>query len=150
MAFHDHVLHAGRGDENVADLRRLVHLHDAEAFERRFQCGGRLHFGHDHVRAESLGAERNALAAVAEAGHDDVLPGKEHARRAQDAVQRRLPRPVDVVEVPLGFRIVHGDHRILQRAVGRHRAKPVDTGGGFLRPADDEFLGELRMISCGW
>ena len=37
----------------------------------------------------------------------------------------------------LGLRIVHGDHRILQRAVFGHRAQADHAGGGLLGAADD-------------
>ena len=57
------------------------------------------------------------------------------ARR--DSVDGRLAGAVAIVEQMLGERVVHGDDRILERAVLGHGAQADDAGGGLLGAADD-------------
>ncbi len=47
----------------------------------------------------------------------------------------------------LGHRVVDGDDRVAQRAVGRHGSETDHAGGGLLGPADHmlDHLGEVRM-----
>ncbi len=117
MSADEHVLHAGRGHEDVADLGGLIHGHDAETLQPRLQGGGGPHLGDDHVRPHAARAHRAAPPAVAISGHDEVLAGDQHRGGAQDAVDGGLAGPVDVVEVPLRLGVVHGDHRVEELAV---------------------------------
>ena len=57
------------------------------------------------------------------------------------------PGAVDVVELPLGARVVDGVDRVAELAVVGHRAEAVDAGRRLLGAADDvaELLGEGRV-----
>ncbi len=75
------------------------------------------------------------------AGDDDLAPGDQDVRRAQDAVERALAGPVAVVEEVLGLGLVDRDDREAERPVGGHRPQPDDAGGRLLGPGED--LGDL-------
>ena len=63
---------AGDRDEDVAERRRLLHRHHAEAVERRLDRLRRIDLGHDDLGAEAARPHRDAAAAPAVAGDDDV------------------------------------------------------------------------------
>ena len=96
-----HVVVAGDGEEDVADLCGFLHRHHAEAVHRRFERPHRIDFGDDHMRAHARGPHRDAPAAPAVAGDDEVT-GDQDIGRAHDAVQRALARAVAIVEEVLG------------------------------------------------
>ena len=133
----DHVLVAGRGAEDVADLGGLGHRHHLEALHQRLERRHRIDLGDDHVRAQAACAHRDAAPDPAVAGDDEALAGEQHVRRADDPVDRRLAGAVAVVEEVLRARVVDGDHRERERAVGLHRLEPDDAGGGLLHAGDD-------------
>jgi len=123
--------------EDVADLCGIRHRHDLEAVHQRLECAHRVDLGDDHVRAESLGAHGDAAADPAVARDNEPLPRKEDVCRADDAVDRRLPRSVPVVEEVLRARIVDGNHRERERAVGLHRLQADHAGSRLLHAGDD-------------
>ena len=128
---------SGHGDENVADLGGFRHGHHAEAIHHGFDGAHRVDFGDDHVGAQALGAHGHALAAPAVSRDHHFQAGEQQIGRANDAVDRGLARAVAIVEEMLGLRVVHGDHRILQRAILGHGAQADHAGGGLFRAADD-------------
>src|SRR5260370_35979899 len=89
-------------DEDVAGLGGLVHLHDPETIHRRFQGLHRVHLSYDDVGAMALRPRREAAPDPPIAGDDERLAGEEHVGGADDAIDRRLPRPVAVAEHGLG------------------------------------------------
>src|SRR5208283_6102583 len=56
---------------------------------------------------------------------------------AYDAVNRRLPGTVTVVEQVLGVGIVYRDDRIVQHALLRHGTQADNPGGRFLSAGND-------------
>ena len=89
------------------------------------------------MRAHPARAHRDAAARPAVARDHEALAGDQDVRRADDPVDRRLAGAVAVVEEVLGARVVHGDHRERERAVGLHRLQPDDAGGRLLHAGDD-------------
>ena len=87
--------------------------------------------------AEPLGPHGDAAPDPAVAGDDELLAGEQHVGRADDPVDRRLSRAVPVVEEVLRARLVDGDDRELERAVGLHRLQADDAGGRLLHAGDD-------------
>ena len=146
MLARENVFVPGDGDENVSDLRGLRHRHHAETVHHGFERTNGIHFGDDHVRAQALRAHRQAAPAPAVAGDDKFQSGEQKIRGAQNPVNGGLARAVAIIEEMLGQRVVHGDDRILQRAVQRHRAQSNHARGGFLGAADDS--GD--EIACAW
>src|SRR6266849_5714101 len=142
----NHALVAGHGDENVAFLHRFGHRHDAEAVHYSFNALHRIDFGDDDVRAQSLCAHGHAAATPAVPGDHDFEAREQHVGGANDAVNRRLASAVTVVEEVLGHGIVHGDDRILQRAVLGHGAQTNHAGGGLFRSGNHigNEIGALR------
>ena len=77
----DHVLVAGRGDEDVGGADHVLEARDLVAVHRRLQRADRVDLGDDHARAlaaQRLGA---ALADVAVAAHDRDLAADQHVGR---------------------------------------------------------------------
>ncbi len=128
---------AGDGDEDVAHLRRPGHRHHLEAVHDRLERAQGLDLGDDDVGAHALRPGGDAAAAHPVAGDDERASGQQDVRRAQDAVDRGLPRAVPVVEEVLGVGVVDRDHRKRQHALLLHRTKPDDTRRRLLRAADD-------------
>ena len=146
VLFRDHVLVAGRGAEDVADRGCLLHRHHLVAVHQRLERAHRVDLGDDHVRAEPLGAHRDAAPDPAVAGYDEALSGEQDVGRADDPVDRRLARAVPVVEEMLRARIVHRDHREREGTVGLHRLQPDHARGRLLHPGDD--VAELLAAGC--
>ena len=67
---------------------------------------------------------------------DEGLASNQNRSRADDAVQRRLPRTVYIVEIPLCNRIIHCDDRVTKFTRVPHGTKPVDPGCRFLGPSN--------------
>ena len=112
----DHVLVAGRGDEDVGAADDVLERGDLVAVHRRLQGADRVDLGHDHtgaLAAQRLGA---ALAHVAVAAHDRDLAADQHVGGPVDAVDQRVPAAVLVVELGLGDRVVDVDGREQQLA----------------------------------
>jgi hypothetical protein len=106
---------------------------------------GRVDFGDDYIGAEALGTHGDAASAPAVACDNQLQTGEQQVGGADDAVERGLPRPITIVKEVLGERVVHSDHRKLERAVFGHRAQTDDAGGGFFR-ATDHILDLVRTL----
>src|SRR5260370_14712951 len=132
----DDALVSGHGNVDVAFLYGFGHGHHSEAVHRGFDTLHWIDFGDDHVGAEALGAHGYAASAPAVTGNHDLQASEEHVGGANDAVNRGLAGAITIVEEMLGHRVVHGNDRMLQRAVLGHRAEADHAGGGFFRSGD--------------
>ena len=121
--------------------RGVADRHDEVAVHQRLERADLVDLDHGDLRAHAAEARRDALAAPAVAGDDDVAPGDQQVRGPEDAVERGLAGAVAVVEEVLGQRLVDGHDRVAERAVGGHGLEPDDAGGRLLGPGDD--LGQL-------
>ena len=113
----DDVLVAGRGDEDVGALDRVLHRHDLVAFHRRLQRADRIDLGDEHAAAGLAQRGGRALADVAVAGDHRDLARHHHVGAAADAVDQRFTAAVEVVELRLGDAVVDVDAGEQQRAV---------------------------------
>ena len=136
MLLGDDVLAAGHGDENITELRRLVHRHDGEAVHGRVEGLERVDLGDDDVRAHALGPHRGALAAPAVAGDDHGLARDDEVGRIHDRGPDRLARAVLVVVVVLGLRVVDRHHRAGKDAFALAGFQAVDAGRRLLASAN--------------
>ena len=127
-------------DEDVSGARRLAHGHDAEAVHDGFDRLDRIDLRDYDVRAEAPRAHRQAFAAPAVADHHKAPARQQYVRRAYDAVNRRLPCAVAVVEEVLRLRVVHGYRGEGQDARQLHRAQAHDARRGLFRGAYDLLL----------
>ena len=82
-------------------------------------------------------ARRDAATDPAVAADDELLAGEQHVRRADDPVDRRLARAVAVVEHVLRHRLVDGDDREAELALGLERLQADDAGRRLLGAGDD-------------
>ena len=89
----DDVIVAGHRDEDVADLGGLGHRHHHEAVHRRFERLTRIDLGDYDVRAEALGARRDATSAPAVADDHDGVARQQNVGGANDPVDGRCPVP---------------------------------------------------------
>ena len=139
MFLGQHALVARDRAEHVAQLGRFRHRHHAEAVHHRFQRLRRIHFRNDHFRAVAARPARQSAAAPAVAGHHKLRPRQQKVRRPDNAVDRRLPRTVAIVEQMLGIGIVHRHDGKLQHAFLRHRPEPDHARRRLFRSADHPF-----------
>src|SRR4029079_18008713 len=91
----------------------------------------------DHVRTHATGAVGDTAAGQPVAGHHHRAAGDQHVGCADDAVDGRLAGAVAVLEQVLRLRLVDGDDREREHAVGLHRLQPHHAGGGVLGADDD-------------
>ena len=131
-----HVLVAGDGDEDVTAARGIGDGHHAVAVHDGLQRAHRVDLEDDHVGAHAARTIGDAAAREAVARDDHGAPGEQHVGGADDAVDGRLAGAVAVLEQVLRLRLVDGDDRERQHAVGLHRLQPHDAGGRALG-ADD-------------
>src|SRR5438552_3974562 len=87
MLFVEHVLIAGNGDEDIADLGSFAHGHDAVPIHDGFDGFERIDFGDDDVGAHTLGAEGQAFATPSIAGDNELGARHQHVGAADDAIQ---------------------------------------------------------------
>ena len=133
----EHVEVAGRGHEQLAPAGRIGVGHHREPVHQRLEGPDRIDLDDRDVGAVAGHPRRDALADPAVAGDHDLAAGDEHVRRADDAVDRRLARPVAVVEQVLGLGLVDRHDREAECAVGGHRLQPDDAGRRLLGPGED-------------
>jgi hypothetical protein len=133
----DHVARSCHGDEDLADRRSGRHGQHAEAAHRRVEGPDRIDLGDDHLGPQAARALGHAAAAGPEPGHDHGLARQQRIRGAQDAVDDGLPGPAGPLDQALGRRVVRGDDREGERALGGHPAQPDHAGGGRLAAAPD-------------
>ncbi len=139
MFFREHALVAGDRAEHVADLGGFGHRHHAEAVHHGFERLGRIDFGDDDFGAIAARPAGKTASAPSVAGDHELRSRQQEVGRANNAVDRRLPRAVAVVEQVLGIGIVHRDDREFQHAFLRHRAQANHAGGGLFGSADHAF-----------
>ena len=132
----DDALVAGRRAEDVADRRGGLHRHHLEAVHDRLERLHRVDLGDDHVRAQAACPRRDAAPDPAVAGDDELLAGEQDVGRADDPVDRRLAGAVAVVEHVLRHRLVDGDDREAELALGLEGLQADDAGGRLLRAGD--------------
>src|SRR5712692_8757206 len=125
----DDALISCHGDVNVAFLHRFSHGHHAEAVHGRFDALHGVDFRDNDVGTEALGTHGHTAAAPAVTGNHYLQAGEEHVGGANDAVNGGLPSAIAIVEEVFSHRIIHGNDRILQRAVLGHGAKADYAGG---------------------
>ena len=106
----DDIPAAGDGAEDIADLCSLGHGHDLVAVHDSLECAHGVCFRDDDLCAQALCAQRNALAAPAVAGDDDIFARNDEIGRAADAVPHRLTRAVAVIKHVLAVGVVDHDH----------------------------------------
>ena len=128
---------ARRGHEQVAPTGGLAGGHHLEAVHQRLEGTHRVDLDDRHVRAVAVHPRGDPLPHPAVARDHDVAAGDEEVGRPDDAVDRRLPRPVAVVEQVLRLGLVDGDDREPKRTVGGHRLEPDDAGRRLLRAGED-------------
>ena len=147
MLERDDVLAARDRHENITDRGSVHHRHDLITVHHGLECTDGVDLGHDDLGAESLRAQRNALAAPAIAAHDHILARNDKVRRAHDAVPHGLTGAVAVIKQMLAVGIVDHDHREAQRPGTIHDAQAVDAGRRLLTAADDlrDEVRELRV-----
>src|SRR6185503_11603430 len=133
----DHVSVSGNGYEDVANRGGLSDRHHAEAVHHCLNRFDRIDFSHDHVRTHAASAKRNAFTTPAITDDDEVSTGKQDVRCANDAVERRLPSAVTIVEEVLRLRVVDGDRREGQNAGPLHCLETLNAGGCFFSRTDD-------------
>ena len=131
-----HVHVTGHRDEDVSLARRVVHRHHAEAIHRRLERLHRVDLCDDDVGAVALRPGRQPAANPAVAGDDKGLARQQHVGRPDDPVNRRLTGAVAVVKHVLGVGLVHGDDRIGEDVVLRHRAQTDHASRRLLGTAD--------------
>ena len=140
---------ARHGDEHVATLGGVQRGHHIEALHPRLERAHRVDLAHDHRRAGAAGAQRDPAPGRAVPEHHDGLAREQQVRRAQDAVERRLPGPETVVEGALGGGLVDRQDRELQPPGALDRAQPDQTRRRLLRAADDAVGIEQRDGKVG-
>ena len=132
----DDVLVSRHRDVNVAFLHRFGHGHYAETVHRGLDALDRVNFRDDHVGAKPFGAHGHPATAPAVTGNHYLQASEQHVGGANNSVNGGLAGAVAIVEEVFGHGVVHGDDRILQRAVLGHGAKTDHAGGGLFGSGD--------------
>ena len=113
----DDVLAACDRDKDVTDLRRLIHLHDAEPVHGRVQRFEGVYLGDDHVCAHSLCAHGRSFSAPSVSCDDNSLARNDEVGRVHDRRPDRLTGTVFVVIIMLCLRVIDRHHRAGKNAL---------------------------------
>src|SRR5205807_2495666 len=105
----DHVLVAGRRDEDVGRLDHVLEGGDLEAVHGRLQGADRVDLRHDHPGALAPQGFGAALAHVAVAADDGHLPADQDVGGPVDPIDEGVATAVLLVELRLRHRVVHVD-----------------------------------------
>ena len=143
----DDILAARDRDEDIADLRCLVHRHDAEPVHGRIQRLERIDLSDDHVRAHPLGAHGRSLAAPSVARDDDRLARDDEVRRVHDRCPYGLAGAVLIVIIVLCLRVVYRHHRAGKDALPLAGLQAVNAGRRLLA-ASDQLIGIFAAASA--
>ena len=111
---------AGDGDEDVADLRCLMHRHDAVTLHHRIERLGWIDLSDDDIGAESTTTFRDSLSAIPETGDDEDLSCEQDVGRTEYRIKGRLSGAVTIVEHVLGIGVIDSDHWEGEGTIFRH------------------------------
>src|ERR1035437_3762069 len=136
MLLGEHVLVASDGTKNVAELSRFFHAHHAESVHDGFERLGRVDLGDNDFRSRAAGARSQAAAAPAVAGDHELRSREQEIRRADNAIDGRLPGTVTVIKKMVAVGAVDGPNRIAQHAFLGHGAQANHAGGRLLGSAN--------------
>ena len=128
VASRDHVPGTGRGDEQLAQRRRVGHRQYPVALHHRVQRADRVNLGHDHLRAEPAGPLRDAPAAPAVTGYHHGPAGQQDVRGPHDAVDGGLAGAVRSLQHQPGSGSVRGHRREGEGALAGHPVQPDHPG----------------------
>src|SRR4026209_1233266 len=94
----DHVSVSGDRHEDVANRGGFSDRHHAETVHHCLNRFDRIDFSHDDIRTHAASAKRNAFTTPAITDDNEVSSGEQDIRRANDAVESRLPSAVTIVK----------------------------------------------------
>mmetsp|Transcript_15855 Transcript_15855/g.26668 ORF Transcript_15855/g.26668 Transcript_15855/m.26668 type:complete len:450 (-) Transcript_15855:20-1369(-) len=130
---HDDVLVTGGGDENITSGHNGRKLDDAETFHSRLQSANRIDLSDIHDGSGGFHGLSTTLSDITETADHSTLTSHHHISGTADTVGQRVLAPVQVVELGLGYGIVHVNGREKKFLLISHGVKSVHTGGGLLR-----------------
>ena len=113
----DDIPAAGDGAEDIAYLGCFFHWHDLIAVHDGLKRTHGICLRDDDLCAQALCTQRNALAAPAVAGDDDIFARNDEICRSADTVPHGLTRAVAVIEHVLAVGIVDHDHGELELTI---------------------------------
>ena len=145
MILGENALVAGDGAEDVAELSRLVHGHDAEPVHHGFKSFGGIDLGDNDFGAGAAGAAGQPASAPAVTRDHELRSREQVVGGADDAVESGLARAVAVVEQVFGVRVIDSHDGETEDAFLRHGAQTDDAGGGLLGAADNAGEGVLPL-----
>jgi len=142
---------ASGGDEDLTDLRGLIHGLDFEALNGGLESVDGVDLGDDNASTHGVEGLGTALADITVTGDDTDLTGDHDIGGTLDTVDEGLTAAVQVVELGLGNAVVDVDGGNLELALLQHAVQVVDTGGGLLGDtvAVVEHLGVLGVNEGG-
>ena len=124
----DRVDRARRRDEHVRVGQRVLETGDPVAVHVRLERRDGVDFDDRDAAALALRVPRQALADPAVPDDAELASGERQVRQPVDRRERRLPRPVAVVEQVLAAGVVGRDRREREPAGGLHRPQARDAG----------------------
>src|SRR3989338_9555377 len=86
------------GYEDIAFFCSLHHRKHPISVKHCLKGGECINFGHDHIGPESLCPQSHSFSAAPIAADNHILSRKKDVSCAQDAIKRRLPRPIEIIE----------------------------------------------------
>src|ERR1043165_3128773 len=98
-----HMAIARHSDEDIAQGGRRLDRHHAEAIHHSLYGLDRVYLRDDHVGTHPARAQSHALATPAVAQHHHRPASQQDIRGAYNAIQRRLPSPITIIEEVLGL-----------------------------------------------
>ena len=130
---------AGGGHENVGLVGGFIHGHDAIAFHRSLQRADRINFRYPYLSRKCAQAFSRSFAHVTKAGNNCNLAGQHYVSGAFDGINQGFTATIQVVELGLGYRVVHIDGWEGQVTIFGKLIETLHAGGGFFSHAFDFF-----------
>jgi len=138
---------SGRG-ENVNLVDAFINGHHLESLHACLQGADRIALSHQDTGTGTTEGKGATLANIAVTAHQSALAANHHICGTHDAIRKRVPASVDIVELGLGHAIVHIDGWEKELTLVCHLLQAVDTSGGLLTDTlhHNRHLGPLLRI----
>ena len=145
MFFRDEVAATRSCHHDVCFCNGVYHALHFKTVHRCLKCADRIDLSNDHAAAGTRQGSSGTFTHIAITTYNGNLTGQHHIGSAADGVNQGFFTAVFVIELRLGYGIIHVDRRNRQGTLRHPFVQPVNTSSGFFRQTFN-VLNQLRVF----